>query len=184
MGINMQNSINLAPIHAIIGLGNPGSKFEYNRHNIGFRVVDALVDAHGGSWRAREHMETADIVINGAKIIVIKPQTFMNSSGKVIPFLTKQGIKPENILVVHDELELPFGQLKFKMGGSHKGHNGLRSIIGACGDQFARLRFGIARPENRDDVPAYVLENFKEPQQDVEQLIEQSVRMIEAQVSG
>lgn len=178
----MQNKTELSIINAVIGLGNPGRQYSHNRHNIGFRVVDALVDAHGGSWRTRENMETAEIVINGAKIIVIKPQTFMNSSGKVISFLTKQGIKPENILVVHDELELPFGSLKFKMGGSHKGHNGLRSIIEACGDQFARLRFGIGRPENKDDVPAYVLQNFNEPQEKVEQLIEQAIQMIEGAI--
>lgn len=178
----MQKNTELSAIHAIIGLGNPGRQYLHNRHNIGFRVVDALVDVHAGSWRARENMETADIVINGSNVIVIKPQTFMNSSGAVIPFLTKQGIKSENILVVHDELELPFGHVKFKMGGSHKGHNGLRSIIGACGDQFARLRFGIGRPSTRDDVPAYVLQNFNEPQEKVEQLIAQSVEMVEGTI--
>lgn len=168
-----------APILAIIGLGNPGRQYQFNRHNIGFRVIDVLADRFGGSWQNREQMEIAEIVINGSKVILIKPQTFMNSSGKVIPYLTKKGVKPENILVVHDELELPFGQIKFKMGGSHKGHNGLRSIIGVCGDVFARLRFGISRPENRDDVPDYVLHNFIESKDEIDQLIDNAVSMIQ-----
>lgn len=167
-----------APILAIIGLGNPGRQYSHNRHNIGFRVVDALASSYNSTWRARENMEIAEIPIEGSKIILIKPQTFMNSSGKVIPYLTKQGIKPENILVVHDELELPFGQIKFKMGGSHKGHNGLKSIISVIGDAFPRLRFGIGRPSNRDDVPAYVLQNFSEKEPEVEALIEESVNLI------
>lgn len=174
----MQNNTIQGPILAIIGLGNPGRQYQNNRHNIGFRVVDALADHLNASWKSRDHMEVAEAVVNDRKIYLIKPQTFMNSSGKVIPFLTKQGIKPENILVVHDELELPFGQLKFKMGGSHKGHNGLRSIIGVCGDQFGRFRFGIGRPEDRERVPDYVLENFNEGGDKVEALINQAVEQI------
>src|SRR5437762_14149064 len=100
------------PIQAIIGLGNPGRQYSFNRHNAGFLVLDVLAHDLGGSWRTKEHMEMAEVMINGTKVLLIKPQTFMNSSGKVIPYLTKQGIKPENILVVHDELELPFGQIK------------------------------------------------------------------------
>jgi PTH1 family peptidyl-tRNA hydrolase len=167
-------------IKAIIGLGNPGAKYERNRHNIGFRVLDALAERYGGAWKGKEHAHAAQVLINGTPILLIKPQTFMNDSGKVIASLTKQGIKPEQILVVHDELELPFGQLKMKIGGSHKGHNGLRSIIAACGDAFARLRFGISRPENRDYVPTYVLENFKEPKEEVERLINEACLMIES----
>ncbi|MCX5922383.1 MAG: aminoacyl-tRNA hydrolase [Candidatus Dependentiae bacterium] len=178
----MQNTISIGSISTIIGLGNPGRQYHYNRHNIGFLVLDALAEAHGGSWRTKEHMEIADIMLNGAKILLIKPQTFMNNSGKVISYLAKQGIKPENILVVHDELELSFGQLKFKVGGSHKGHNGLKSIIASCGDGFARLRFGIGRPENREDVSDYVLQNFTEDRAEVERLIGQSVEMIQQNI--
>lgn len=172
-------SIPKQSIQAIIGLGNPGRQYYNNRHNIGFKVVDALSGAFGGSWRTKDAMEIAEIVINGTKVILIKPQTFMNSSGNIIPYLTKQGINPENILVVHDELELPFGQIKFKVGGSHKGHNGLRSIIGVIGDGFARLRFGIGRPADREHVPDYVLQNFTEGTGQLQQLIDQSVQMLE-----
>jgi PTH1 family peptidyl-tRNA hydrolase len=166
-------------IKAIIGLGNPGKQFESNRHNIGFTIVDNLGIHHQARWKKQADMEVASIEINGKPVLLIKPQTFMNSSGKVIPYLAKQGIKPENILVVHDELELPFGQIKLKKGGSAKGHNGLKSIISVCGPEFYRLRFGIGRPQNQEDVPEYVLQNFKENKEELEQLIEQAVGMIE-----
>lgn len=164
-------------IQAIIGLGNPGKKYHHNRHNIGFRIVDALVAQHHGSWKTKDHMEYAQITINGKPVIVVKPTTYMNDSGKVVPVLLKQGIKPENIMVVHDELELPFGHIKAKKGGSAKGHNGLKSIIAACGDAFNRLRFGIGRPANREDVPTFVLENF-DSLDELESLIEKSLDLI------
>ena len=103
----------------------------------------------------------------------------MNDSGKIIPALLKQNIKPENILVLHDELEQPFGNVKIRIGGSARGHNGLKSIIAACGDQFARLRFGIGRPIVKEEVPNYVLEKFKENPEELEKLIHQSIVMIE-----
>jgi PTH1 family peptidyl-tRNA hydrolase len=103
----------------------------------------------------------------------------MNSSGKVIPALLKQGIKAENILVVHDELEQPFGAVRIKVGGSAKGHNGLKSIIAACGDQFARLQFGIGRPTFKEDVPNYVLAKFNENPEDLEHLIEKAISLLQ-----
>ncbi len=167
-------------IKAIIGLGNPGPRFVKHRHNIGFRIVDALVDRCGGGWKETGNMLTAQVEIHGKPIIVIKPTTFMNSSGEVIPYLAKKGIKAENILVVHDELEKPFGSLAFKVGGSHRGHNGLRSLIDACGADFARLRFGIGRPERKEDVPDYVLSNFAPQEQDkLEMVIDDAVSSIE-----
>ena len=108
----------------------------------------------------------------------------MNASGRVIPFLTKRGIKPENILVVHDELEQPFGKVAFRIGGSARGHNGLKSLIASCGDQFARIRCGIGRPEQKEQVPAYVLQNFSETAQEVDRLIESAVTMIEENVTN
>ena len=150
-------------IKAIIGLGNPGAKYAHNRHSIGFCVVDALAERFNGTWESKSQMLAAEITINNHKILLVKPQTFMNSSGKAIPFLQKQGIKAENMIVVHDELEKPFGSITLKHGGSHKGHNGLKSIISVCGLDFWRLRFGIGRPPTKEEVPVYVLENFKEP---------------------
>ncbi len=166
-------------ITAIIGLGNPGPRFVNHRHTIGFRVLDALANAYGAQWQSKDLMECATLSVNGKKIVLIKPQTFMNDSGKVIPFLKKQGILPENILVVHDELEKPFGHASIAFGGSARGHNGLRSIIEACGKEFARLRFGIGRPENKEDVGQYVLSNFSESPVELEQLVNQAVQEIE-----
>lgn len=168
-----------AEIKAIIGLGNPGSGYYRHRHSIGFRVVDALAQKCGAQWREREQMLLAEVQLGGRKVLLIKPQTFMNVSGRVIPYLLKQGIAAENILVVHDELELPFGQIKMKVGGSHKGHNGLKSIIAACGDAFTRLRFGIGRPEDRAQVADYVLQNFSENAAEIEALIEKSVTILQ-----
>jgi peptidyl-tRNA hydrolase, PTH1 family len=169
-------------IKAIIGLGNPGPNYYYTRHSIGFRILDELAKEYGLSWQSKENQEIATLIKDGKKIIFIKPQTFMNSSGKVIPGLLKQGIKAENILVVHDELEQPFGNVRIKVGGSAHGHNGLKSIIAACGDQFARLQFGIGRPTFKEDVPKYVLEKFKENPEDLEHLIQKAVSLLQAQL--
>ena len=167
-------------IKAIIGLGNPGRRFTKNRHNIGFRIVDRLAQQHDGSWSSKGNMEQATIQINSHPVLLVKPQTYMNNSGEVIPQLKKRGIGAEHILVVHDELEKPFSKLAIKDGGSHRGHNGLRSIIEYLGNEFKRLRFGVGRPEDRADVGDYVLRNFPvEVADEVEKLIEQSVEMIE-----
>jgi len=169
-----------AVISAIIGLGNPGPKFVNTRHNIGFKIVDALAHKHGVSWRTKDVMEVAEVMLDGTRVLLIKPQTFMNSSGRVIPQLTKKGIKPENMLVAHDELEKKFGNLSIKFGGSARGHNGLRSIIEIAGTKdFARFRFGIGRPEDKNDVGNYVLRPFTESKEEVECLIDKSVEMIE-----
>lgn len=166
-------------IKVIMGLGNPGPAYFYTRHNIGFRVVDALAQIHGASWRKRDNMEVAEVSINGKTILLIKPQTFMNSSGAVWPWLAKQGIQSNELIVVHDELELPFGKVATKLGGSAKGHNGLKSIIAHAGDQFYRVRCGISRPENKEDVPSYVLQKFSESSHDVDTLIDNAVRECE-----
>lgn len=170
------------PILAVIGLGNPGVKYHGNRHNIGFRVVDAVAQRYGGQWQQKESMDVCTIRVGDQKLVLIKPQTFMNQSGKVMPFLNKQGIKGESVLVVHDELEYPFGKLKIRFGGSARGHNGLRSIIEHVGKEFARLRFGIGRPEDKKMVGTYVLQNFSEDLAEVDQLIDQAADLIEAVV--
>jgi peptidyl-tRNA hydrolase, PTH1 family len=176
---SMQLPLTIIP-KVIIGLGNPGSTYALTRHNIGFRVIDALARAHGASWKEKDKAEIASITINDRPVLLIKPQTFMNNSGAVVPFLTKQGIRSEDALVVHDELEFPFGKLAFRPGGSARGHNGLRSLIASWGEGFGRLRFGIGRPERKEDVPNYVLQTFKERPADIEQLIAQAQEMIES----
>jgi len=165
-------------LKVLIGLGNPGSQYQYTRHNIGFRVLDALVDEQNAQWHKKDKLEYAEVIINSHKIMLIKPQTFMNNSGEIVPFLQKKGIKPEEMLVVHDELEKPFGSLTLKYGGSHKGHNGLRSLMAHCSGDFWRLRFGIARPEDKAQVSDYVLAKFTQSNDDLNKLIQKAVDML------
>jgi len=166
-------------IKLIIGLGNPGQSYYYQRHSIGFRVLDAYAAQESICWRTKNNMAYAEVSLDNRTVSLVKPQTYMNSSGAVLPAFLKQGIKPEEILVVHDELELPFGKLATKVGGSAKGHNGLKSIIAALGsDQFMRLRFGISRPALKEQVPDYVLQNFAEQPEEVERLISESSLLI------
>jgi len=166
-------------IKAVIGLGNPGPQYRNHRHNIGFHVVDVLAQMYSGQWKEKGSMLYCDVHIDGNSITLIKPQTFMNDSGKVIPFLQKKGVKPEQIIVVHDELEKKFGAVTFRLGGSHRGHNGLRSIIGQCGQDFWRIRFGVGRPENKNEVSAYVLSNFNEEPQELARLTDEAISLIE-----
>ena len=148
-------------IQLIVGLGNPGSKYEATRHNAGFWFVDQAARAHRGIFRAdaRFQGEVCKILIGGAECWLLKPSTFMNHSGRSVSALAGYyKIKPENILVAHDELDLPAGTVRLKKGGGHGGHNGLRDIIAALGgNQFWRLRMGIDHPGNRDQVVDYVL---------------------------
>ena len=174
----MDNEKNV-DIKAIIGLGNPGKKYYHTRHSIGFRIVDELAQRNGASWQKKDNMELAEININGKKLFLIKPQTFMNDSGKVVPYLLKKGIKPENILVIHDELEMPVGKMKIKFGGSARGHNGLRSIMNVIGKDFHRLCFGISRPEKREEVADYVLQIFSENKEDIAEFIIKATDMLE-----
>ena len=169
-------------IKVIIGLGNPGLKYYKNRHNIGFRVLDKIVQDYSANWHVTDIMEEAKITVtineNNFPLILIKPQTFMNDSGKVISYLQKKGIKPENILVIHDELEKTFGSISLKFDGSARGHNGLKSIISFIGTAFWRLRFGIGRPDN-DDVASFVLSNFKSDEEiQIQDLIIESIKKI------
>lgn len=162
-------------IKAVIGLGNPGNEYYFTRHNIGFRILDALAEQYNGQWKRLNRMEIAKITINNHTLLLVKPQTFMNSSGDVIPFLSDQMIKSNNIIVIHDELELPFSKLKIKNTGSAKGHNGLKSIIAQAGSEFMRLACGIGRPAQKEDVPDYVLQPFNEPKDAVQKMIDEAV---------
>jgi len=169
-----------AKIKAVVGLGNPGKKFEKTRHNIGFMILDRIADQQLVQWQENDCAWYTYIFKEDEKIILVKPKTYMNSSGKVMPFLKKKGISIENILIVHDELEKPFGKLQVRIGGSARGHNGLRSFIECSGSKdFTRLRFGIDRPENKSDVGDYVLSNFDIDIQILEDHIQQAVDLIE-----
>lgn len=166
-------------IKAIIGLGNPGNQYRLTHHNAGFLVIDALAGAYHGSWQQSDLMQVCTITINSHPVLLIKPLTFMNTSGQVVPFLQKKGIKSQETLVIHDELEKKPLVLGFKQGGSHRGHNGVRSLITAWGDDFLRLRVGIGRPDQREQVDKYVLQNFCQSNDDLEAMYSQAIAMIE-----
>ncbi len=171
-------------IKAIIGLGNPGQKYHKNRHNIGFRIIDELAKKFSISWQSKENFDLVEIRLDPQDfsqkpIYLIKPLTFMNKVGQVVPFLLKKGIKPEEILVIHDELEKEFGKISIRFGGSARGHNGLRSIIGVICPDFWRLRFGIGRPQEKSEVANFVLSNFDlEQESQIDDLIQKSIDLV------
>jgi peptidyl-tRNA hydrolase, PTH1 family len=174
----MKQNISLTHIKVIIGLGNPGTRYYYTRHSIGFRIVDELVQRCNATWHDRGTLQTADVEIYGRSVLVVKSNTYMNDSGKVMPYLLKKGIKADEILVVHDELEKLPGTFGIKIGGSHRGHNGLRSIMGLSGDSFYRLRIGIGRPVQKEDVPTYVLETFDGTSSEIDTVINNAVELL------
>lgn len=136
----------------VVGLGNPGRKYERTRHNAGFLVADELVRRHGGSWRAKKRAEAAEVGFALRNVTLLKPQTFMNESGAALT-----GFKVGQFIVVHDELDLPEGTVRVKVGGGGGGHNGLRSIISRFGKDFVRVRVGIGRPPEGMETVGYVL---------------------------
>lgn len=164
---------------AIIGLGNPGHLYSNTRHNIGFIIIDKLAELHAVKWQNKNNLEFANIEINNQPVLLIKPLTYMNNSGEIVPFLSKKNIKPEDSLIIHDELEKQLGYIGIKLGGSAKGHNGLKSFITHWGDKFWRLKFGISRPINKEDVPNYVLAKFQENPEQINQLVKQAILEIE-----
>ncbi len=146
----------------IFGLGNPGAGHADNRHNVGFMAVDKIVRRHGLSGaRARFKSETFDGVIAGAKVMVLKPTTFMNNSGDAVGAAMRYyKLTPADLVVIHDELDLDAGRVKVKAGGGSAGHNGIRSIAAHIGPDFHRLRIGIAHPGDKQAVIGHVLNNF------------------------
>lgn len=175
--------LNLPQIKAIIGLGNPGPKFYFTPHNIGFLIVDALCEQFHGTWQEKKDLHIASISINEQTILLVKPQTFMNNSGQILTQLHKQGIKQENILVVHDEIDFIFGKMNIKQGGSARGHNGLRSLIAHGGDNFLRLRVGVGRPDEPSQVANFVTARFQESQEKVQDLILAAIDIINKQLA-
>ncbi|WP_018683288.1 aminoacyl-tRNA hydrolase [Actinokineospora enzanensis] len=147
----------------VVGLGNPGPQYEGNRHNIGFLVADELAARVGGRFKA--HKAGAEVLegrLSGARVVLVKPRSFMNLSGGPVAGAMKFfKAGPDRLAVVHDELDLPFGALRLKLGGGDNGHNGLRSITKSLGTKdYYRVRFGIDRPPGRMDPADYVLRDF------------------------
>jgi peptidyl-tRNA hydrolase, PTH1 family len=144
------------------GLGNPGAKYAHNRHNVGFMAVDEIVRRHSfSSWRKRFVSEASEGVIGGAKVLVLKPQTYMNESGRAVGEAARfHHIPLERVYVFYDELDLAPGKVRVKTGGGAAGHNGIRSIAAHLGPDFKRVRIGIGHPGVKELVMPHVLGDF------------------------
>ena len=149
-------------MHLVVGLGNPGSKYAGNRHNIGFMAVDEIVRRHGFSaWRKRFQGEVAEGVLAGNKVLALKPMTFMNESGRAVGEAMRFfDIDPSQVIVLYDEIDLMAGKARVKLGGGAAGHNGIRSIIAHVGPHFQRVRLGVGHPGEKGMVHPHVLGDF------------------------
>jgi PTH1 family peptidyl-tRNA hydrolase len=146
----------------VVGLGNPGPRFAGNRHNVGFLVLDELARRAGGSFKAQRRSDVIETRFGPSRVVLAKPKSYMNESGGPVASLRDFFKVPaESIVVVHDELDIPFAALRLKLGGGDNGHNGLKSITKSLGTrEYHRLRFGIGRPPGRQDPADFVLNDF------------------------
>lgn len=168
----------------IVGLGNPGKKYEETKHNVGFMVIDQLAKRHGATFKKSVfEAEVADFFVKGEKILLVKPQTFMNESGRAVgPLLTYFGIDDEELVIVYDDLDLAIGKIRLRQKGSAGGHNGIKSIIAHLNTQvFKRVKVGIGRPKNGQTVVNHVLNRFDKADQPlIMQGVDQAVQAVEA----
>jgi peptidyl-tRNA hydrolase, PTH1 family len=166
----------------VAGLGNPGREYARNRHNVGWLVVDELARRHDGAWKGKFNGKLAEIRIDGHRLALLKPETFMNDSGRSVQAAMKFfKLDPDAVLVVHDEIDLPPARLQARLGGGTAGHNGLRSVAAHLGTpDFLRLRVGVGRPARGDRRKPgdYVLSDF-EPHDDAERLVEAAADAVE-----
>src|SRR5438105_3115799 len=166
----------------VVGVGNPGREYARHRHNVGWMVVDELARRHGASWRSKFKGQLAELRLDGHKVALLKPQTFMNDSGRSVSAAARFfKIEPDAVLVIHDEIDLEPGRLQARAGGGLAGHNGLRSVAQHLRTQdFLRLRVGVGRPGRGDRrAPAdYVLSDFA-PEDDADALIARAADAIE-----
>lgn len=161
-------------MHLLVGLGNPGEKYSGNRHNIGFMVLDAIAREYGfAGWRKRFRGEAAEGSLAGARILALKPMTYMNNSGRSVGEAWRfHKIEREKVIVLHDELDLALGKIRVKLGGGHGGHNGIRDIANQIGPDFVRVRIGIGHPGDKGKVHGHVLKDFAKAEQgEVDKLI-------------
>jgi PTH1 family peptidyl-tRNA hydrolase len=159
----------------LVGLGNPGPRYAGNRHNIGFMAVDEIVRRHGfGPWRGRFQGQVAEGRLDGLKLLALKPETYMNESGRSVgEALRFYKLEPAALLVFHDEIDLRFGKVKVKRGGGPGGHNGLRSIDAHIGQDYRRVRLGVGHPGHKDLVHPHVLKDFsKDEAKTVDKLLD------------
>ena len=151
----------------LVGLGNPGTKYAHNRHNIGFMAMDQIAADHGfNGWRSKFQGQTCDGRFGSERVTLLKPETFMNLSGQSVGEAMRYlKLAPEDVIVFHDEIDLAPGKVRLKTGGGHAGHNGLRSIHGHIGPDYDRVRMGVGHPGHKDAVPGYVLRDFPKADQ-------------------
>jgi PTH1 family peptidyl-tRNA hydrolase len=170
----------------VAGLGNPGGEHAQDRHNVGWMVVDELARRHGGSFKGKFRGRLADVRLGDARLALLKPETYMNESGASIQAAAAfYKVVPEDVVVVHDDVDLDVGRLQARLGGGLAGHNGLRSIASRVGSQdFLRLRIGVGRPGRGDRRPVadYVLSPFA-PEDDAGALIARAADAVEALVA-
>ncbi|AGZ46196.1 aminoacyl-tRNA hydrolase [Actinoplanes friuliensis] len=173
----------------VVGLGNPGREYAGNRHNVGFMVAELLASRVGGKFgrhkRAVAEVAEGRLGFGGPKLILVKPLTFMNLSGAPVVALSQFFKVPvENVIAVHDELDVPYGQVRVKRGGGEGGHNGLRSMSKSLGSkEYARVRFGIGRPPGRQDPADYVLSDFAGAERkELDFLVDRAADVVEAVV--
>ncbi len=168
--------------YLVAGLGNPGAEYARDRHNVGWMVVDELARRHGASFKSKFKGKLAEVQVDGARLGLLKPETYMNESGSAIQAAAAfYKVDPERLVVVHDDVDLPTARLQARLGGGLAGHNGLRSIAQRLGTQdFLRLRIGVGRPERGDPRPVadYVLSAF-DPADDVEAIVSRSADAVE-----
>jgi PTH1 family peptidyl-tRNA hydrolase len=166
----------------VVGLGNPGSEYARNRHNVGWLVVDELARRHGGAWKSKFSGRLAEIRLQGHKVALLKPETYMNESGRSVSAAARfYKLEPDAVLVIHDEGDLDLGRLQARRGGGLAGHNGLRSIAQQLKTQdFLRFRIGVGRPERGDRRPLadFVLSDF-EPHEDAEGIVARAADAVE-----
>ncbi len=176
-------------ISLIVGLGNPGKTYAETRHNAGFRFIEALLRTAGANLKAEKRFsgDAGRVEIAGRDVWVLKPSTFMNGSGEAVARLSRfYKIVPENILVIHDEIDLPSGTVRLKSGGGHGGHNGLRDIINKTGSkEFMRLRIGIGHPGTAAQVESYVLKKASQAeQQQINAAIDAALMQVDEIICG
>jgi peptidyl-tRNA hydrolase, PTH1 family len=152
----------------LVGLGNPGEKYERNRHNVGFEALDAIAKRYGApAWRKRFQGAATEVDIGRQRYLLLKPATYMNESGRSLGEAARFfKMSPADVIVFHDEIDLEPGKLRVKLGGGHAGHNGLKSISAHIGNDYQRVRIGVGHPGNRDAVAHYVLHDFARADRD------------------
>lgn len=175
-------------VYLVVGLGNPGPDYSGNRHNVGFMVADELAHRIGGRFKVhKSHALLVEGRLHGHRVVVAKPMSFMNLSGGPVAGLSQFfRIPVERLIVIHDELDIPFSAIRLKSGGGDNGHNGLKSITKSMGSRdYLRVRFGIGRPPGRTDPAAFVLKDFSATEKkEIPFLVDRAADAVESLMSG